>query len=336
MRGAHLPTRRRRIRPKMAAEAPAGRVERRDVDGILLLDKPPGMSSNRALQRVKALFRARKAGHTGSLDPLATGMLPICLGEATKVSGYLLDSDKSYRVCLAFGLATSTGDEEGATEARGIEQVSLEDLRAALRTFAGPYLQVPPMYSALKVRGQPLYRLARAGLRVERAAREVTIHGLDVEEYDPHRPVLGVRCSKGTYIRTLVEDIACRLGTVAHVLELRRLAVSPFPVGTMVTLDRIEQLAATPGADLDALLIPADQALATFPALRLQAPDVARLRQGRGLQSPGAAAGFVRLYGPDGLFLGIGEAAADGSILSRRLWRIPSPDTGAKTGVTGP
>ncbi len=318
------------------AERQADGQVRQDIDGIILLDKPIGMSSNRALQRVKGLLRARKAGHTGSLDPLATGMLPICLGEATKVSGYLLDADKLYRVRLAFGLATSTGDDEGTTEVRGIEEVAQDDLAAALRFFEGPGLQMPPMYSALKVGGQPLYRLARAGREIERAPREIMIHKLAIEEYDSRRPVLRVHCSKGTYIRTLVEDIARRLGTVARTVELRRLWVAPFSETEMVSLEQLEQAVGSPAKAGEALLLPVDRALGAMPVVSLEGLEAARVMQGQAITpsalSKGVVAGLVRLYGPAGQFLGIGEWGVDGRILGRRLVRHPSNRPGVQTG----
>lgn len=316
----------------MTVDARVCRQPRRDVDGILLLDKPEGMSSNRALQRVKAIFNARKAGHTGSLDPLATGMLPICLGEATKVAGFLLDSEKLYRVRLAFGLETSTGDDEGLTEARGVETVGRGDLDAALLSFHGASMQVPPMYSALKVNGQPLYRLARAGREVDRVARKITIHELIVEDYHPRTPVLRIRCSKGTYIRTLVEDIARRAGTVAHVVELRRLAVWPFWGQPMVGFERLGQVAATSMDALDRVLLPLDAALAALPDLQLGQIEAKRIRQGQPLDPidwpvPWQG-GLVRLYGPDRQFLGVGERDALGRVLPRRLIRASEHATG--------
>lgn len=296
------------------------RPARRQVDGILLLDKPLGMSSNRALQRVKGLYRARKAGHTGSLDPLATGMLPICLGEATKVSSYLLEADKCYRVRLAFGLATSTGDAEGVTSARGPETVRDEALLDALATFAGESWQLPPMYSALKHEGQPLYRLARAGREVARSRRRIMLHSLTVEQHDPRQPILRVLCSKGTYIRVLIEDIAEKLDTVAHVTELRRLAVLPFDDDRMYRLEELEALAAEDVSRLDGLLRPADEALGTLQAVTLSGADALALMQGRVVQNPDRLCGELRLYGPEGRFLGIGEARGDGLLRARRLW----------------
>lgn len=313
------------------------RTLRRDVNGIVLVDKPAGMSSNHALQRVKRMFRARKAGHTGSLDPLASGMLPICLGEATKMAAFLLDSDKTYRFRLNIGCQTSTGDTEGEVVAEGSPIPSEECLQGALACMRGPIFQVPPMYSALKHQGQRLYRLARAGREVERVARQVWIHELVVEQFDACHPVLRVRCSKGTYVRTLVEDIARQAGTVAHVAELRRLAVTPFRESAMHALEELEREAGAPtGAQLDALLLPVDAAIESWPVLRLT------VRQERGLlcgqpvlDDAGADCGPLRLYGQQGQFLGIGERLADGRVVPRRLMATREAENRAVT-VAGP
>lgn len=313
------------------------RALRRDVHGIVLVDKPAGMSSNHALQRVKRMFRARKAGHTGSLDPLASGMLPICLGEATKMAAFLLDSDKTYRFRMNIGCQTSTGDAEGEVVAEGPPVPGEESLQRALDGLRGPISQVPPMYSALKHQGQRLYRLARAGREVERVARQIWIHELVVEQFDASRPVLRVRCSKGTYVRTLAEDIARQAGTVAHVAELRRLAVTPFRESAMHTLEELETEASSPaGAQLDALLLPVDAAIEAWPALELTA------RQERGLLCgqpvPGdasAGCGPLRLYGHQGRFLGVGERLADGQVVPRRLMATPEAENRAVT-AAGP
>lgn len=303
-----------------AASDPQRRRQVRAVSGILLFDKPLGWSSNTALQRIKRIFRAGKAGHTGSLDPLATGMLPVCLGEATKVSAFLLDSDKEYRVRLAVGTQTATGDAEGPPVATGPARISREVLEAALRAWRGPILQVPPMYSALKHQGRRLYELARAGKEVPRPPRPVEITGLDIEEFSESAPVLRVRCSKGTYIRTLVEDIARSAGTVAHVAELRRLAVAPFPADGMVDLAALERAAGAGQAALDELLRPLDEAVRALPSLVLEPIEATRLRQGQGIECRGGHdPGLVRLYGPDGAFLGIGEYLPESRLVPRRL-----------------
>ena len=310
---------------------PAVRRSRRDLDGLLLLDKPSGITSNAALQRVKWLFQARKAGHTGSLDPLASGMLPVCFGEATKFAGYLLDADKTYRVQARFGIRTDTGDAEGrpvASHAR--EPVLAEELEQSVAALRGPIQQIPPMYSALKQQGQRLYVLARAGQEVPREPRPVTIHEFAVETYDPLTPVLRVRCSKGTYVRTLIEDLAAHLGTLAHVIALRRLAVEPFGGQTMLSIEQIET-AAGPGAQpslaaLDALLRPLEAALPHWPAVELDASAALRLSRGGPVPPPpGHLPGLVRLYAPGHKFLGVGELKPDGLVAPRRLVaQVPS------------
>lgn len=306
---------------------------RRDVDGLLLLDKPSGPTSNAALQRVKWLFGARKAGHTGSLDPLASGMLPICFGEATKFAGYLLDADKTYRVQARFGVATDTGDAEGrpvATVDR--PPVTAPELRAAMAGLTGPIRQVPPMYSALKHEGRRLYELARAGQEVPREAREVRILEFVLEEFDPLTPVFRVRCTKGTYIRTLVEDLALALGTVGHVIVLRRLSVAPFEGHRQWALAELEALAGPvagpdvpPGA-LDACLEPVAAVLPGWPALELDARQAQRVGHGGIVAvSPGQAVGPVRLFGPGRHFLGVGDVLADRTLKPRRLVAAPAP-----------
>lgn len=303
-----------------AASGPKRRRQVRAVSGILLLDKPLGWSSNTALQRVKRIFEAEKAGHTGSLDPLATGMLPVCLGEATKVSAFLLDSDKEYRVRLAVGVRTATGDAEGPPVATGPARISREVLESALQAWRGPILQVPPMYSALKHQGRRLYELARAGKEVPRPPRRVEIKALEIEEFAGTAPVLRVRCSKGTYIRTLVEDIARSAGTEAHVAELRRLAVAPFPTERMVDLAALERAAGAGQTALDGLLRPVDEALLALPSVILAPLEAIRLRQGQGIEcTANRDPGLVRLYGPDGAFVGIGERLPGARLVPRRL-----------------
>jgi tRNA pseudouridine55 synthase len=298
-------------------------IVRRDVSGIVLLDKPLGLSSNQALQRVRRLFGARKAGHTGSLDPLATGMLPICLGEATKVSGFLLDSDKVYDVEACIGTQTSTGDTEGEVIARSEPTVQEADLERALRSLLGTIAQVPPMYSALKRAGRPLYALARAGQTVERAARPVQIHEFRLTHFDPQRPCFRVRCGKGTYIRTLIEDLAAGVGRVAHVAALRRAAVAGFEASAMVelgTLDTLGRAAAGGWEALDRYLQPMDSPLAGWPAVHLDAGQAAAVRRGQAV-APGVApgSGWVRLYDEQGQFAGLGECGADGRVAPRRM-----------------
>lgn len=300
------------------SNGPSPRVAWRQVDGIVLLDKPAGITSNTALQRVRRLYAARKAGHTGSLDPLATGMLPLCFGEATKFAGHLLDADKTYRVRLRFGVQTDTGDADGEVTVRdGRDAVPPPELEAVLGRFTGEILQVPPMFSALKQGGRRLHELARRGETVERRARPVRIHELSVAGADPATPELLVRCSKGTYIRSLVEDLAAALGTVAHVTELRRLAVAPFEAAAMATLDALIEAAA--GDDLARYLLPIDAGLAGWPRISLSPGDAARLRSGQTVVAGRPGEGPGRVYGPGGEFLGVGDIGPDGRLVPRRL-----------------
>ena len=293
---------------------------KRIVHGVLLFDKPPGITSNQALQRVKWRYRARKAGHTGSLDPLASGMLPICFGEATKFAGYLLAADKIYRVRARFGTRTDTGDAEGRAVESGSPAVSPVDLAQVLERFLGEHDQTPPMYSALKHEGRRLYELARAGQEVSRAPRRVRIAELGVEEADAHQPVLRVRCSKGTYIRTLVEDIAVAAGTVGHVLELRRLAVLPFEEHQMVATEALQDAAQAGEDALDALLLPVDRLLDDFPAVHLTASEARSLQHGNPVAAgPEARLGMLRLYDENGRLIGLGECLSDGRVAPRRL-----------------
>lgn len=288
---------------------------RRDVDGILLLDKPEGLTSNAALQRVRRAFRARKAGHTGSLDPLASGLLPICLGQATKTSGLLLDADKTYRVRIDLGTRTTTGDRAGdVAETMPVPALERPAVQHAVEGFLGETTQVPPMFSALKHRGERLYRLARRGIEVERPPRRVTIRRLDVVTVGPASIELDVVCSKGTYVRTLAEDLARALGTVGHVASLRRLALGPFDGSGMRTLDAVES--AERAEDLDAMLLPIDAALSTLPAVRLGGAETAALLHGQTVGAAGPGAAQVRIYGADGGFLGVGRMNPDGLRLS--------------------
>lgn len=304
---------------------------RRNVDGILLLDKPLGVSSSSALQRVKSLYRARKAGHTGSLDPLATGMLPICLGEATKVAAFILESDKVYRFRIELGSGTATGDKEGQVIATGPNCLSREALQAALESLRGEIRQVPPMHSSLKHRGQRLYRLARAGKEVEREPRIVQIRELEIEEYHPTFPVFRVRCSKGTYVRVLAEDIGRKATTVAHVVELRRLGVCPFPEYAMRTLSELE-MAAERGIDaLDAELFPTDWPLSGYLEQWLTPTQERHLFCGQALVGQGGISdgppGIVRLYSGNGCFLGVGQRLEDQRLVPRRLMARPVAST---------
>lgn len=295
--------------------------DRRPVSGMLLLDKPIGWTSNAALQAVKRLYQAQKAGHTGSLDPLATGLLPICLGEATKLSGLLLDADKEYRFTCRLGVTTATGDAEGEVRVvRPVGALRRERVEAALQGFVGLIQQTPPMYSALKREGQPLYRLARRGLEVERAPRAVTVHELRLVRWDDAELECELRCSKGTYVRTLATDLGEALGCGAHVTALRRTAVMPYDAARMVTLDALRQRAEQGWAALDALLLPADSALPDWPAVRVRGDAAFYLRRGQPVLAPRAPAqGWVRLYEGEERFLGIGQILDDGRVAPRRL-----------------
>ncbi len=293
----------------------------RNVDGILLLDKPIGLTSNRALQQVKRLFNANKAGHTGSLDPLATGMLPICLGEATKVSGFLLEADKRYRAVCRLGVRTDSADADGEViETRPVPQLTRERVIEVLEGFLGAQMQTPPMHSAIKQQGVPLYKLAHQGIEVARKAREVTIHGIELLRLDGDELTIDVRCSKGTYIRTLAEDIGEALGCGAHISALRRTGVGGLEMASVVDFETLEALAAQGAEALDALLVPAGDALPEWPAVRLSEDASFYLRQGQPVFVPQLKdRGWVRLYRGDEEFLGLGTVLDDGRVAPKRL-----------------
>lgn len=307
----------------------ARRRKGRDVHGILLLDKAQGISSNSALQRVRRLFGAAKAGHTGSLDPLATGMLPICLGEATKLSSQLLDADKTYRVRMRFGVATDTADADGEVIARSeCAHVDADAIKAVLPRFRGDIEQVPPMYSALKHQGKRLYELARAGETVERPARQVRIHRLELLECTGQDAELDVRCSKGTYIRSLVEDVASALDTHAHVTALRRLQVGPFDQ-SMLTEAQLQQCVEASGdcRSLDQYLLPPQSALEGWARVSLSADASFYFRRGQALQVRGAPAeGQVAVFQEDERLLGLGEIDDQGRVAPRRLLELRPKD----------
>lgn len=304
-----------------------GRRPRRPVSGVLLLDKPVGWTSNAALQAVKHLYQAAKAGHTGSLDPLASGLLPICLGEATKLSGFLLNADKSYRFTCRLGVTTTTGDAEGEVVAvRPVGPLSRESMEAALRRFVGTIRQIPPMYSALKHNGQPLYKLARKGMEVERAPREVTVRELRLLRLDDEEFECELRCSKGTYVRTLATDLGEILGCGAHVTALRRTVVEPFDAARMVTLESLREWAEQGLAVLDTKLLPSDSAVTQWPAVRVGGDAAFYLRQGQPVLAPRAPSqGWVRLYQDEQRFFGIGEILDDGRVAPRRLLACEVP-----------
>lgn len=292
---------------------------KRAVDGVLLLDKPLGYSSNQALQQVKRLYQAAKAGHTGSLDPLATGLLPICLGEATKFSHFLLDADKSYRALVQLGSTTTTGDVEGEELSRSDVNVTAEQLQAALQRFVGDIEQVPPMYSALKHQGKALYEYARDGVDVARSARQVKIFSIDLISFDmqSQRFEMDVVCSKGTYIRTLAEDIGHALGCGAHLAGLRRLSTAHFRLEHAYTLEQLEELTME---QRDDLLLGPDAAVADLPRVELDADSVFYLLRGQSVWKSGMKiAGLFRVYTEDDRFLGLGELDRDGKVAPKRL-----------------
>jgi tRNA pseudouridine55 synthase len=293
----------------------------REVNGIVLLDKPLGITSNAALQAVKRLYRAKKAGHTGSLDPLASGLLPLCFGDATKVSPFLLEADKRYQVAIKLGVKTSTGDAEGEIiDTRAVNGIVPAELRAVLRRFTGPIEQVPPMHSAIKHKGQPLYKLAHQGIEVERQARPVVVHELRLTACEGDVLEIEVACSKGTYIRTLAEDIGEALGVGAHVIVLRRTATGPFRAEQMVSMARLEEAAAAGFETLDSFLLPIETALENWPDVCLSDDLAFYLRQGQAVFVPRAPTqGWVKLRTADQRFLGVGRVLDDGRVAPKRL-----------------
>ncbi len=297
----------------------------RTVDGILVLDKPLGISSNQALQRVKRAYFAAKAGHTGSLDPLATGVLPLCFGEATKFSQYLLDADKAYESTFVLGTVTATGDAEGPVlEDRDASDVTEGDVVAALRDFEGEIEQIPSMFSAIKKDGQPLYKLARQGLEVERKSRSVVIKELQLRAFrGGEKPQVDIylECSKGTYVRSLAEDLGRVLGCGAFVSALRRTKAGPFSIEDSLSLGALEALKdASEVHELDAFLLPADAALGALPLVRLSESGGFYMRQGQPVMVPNAPrGGIVRVALETGEFLGVGEILDDGRVAPRRL-----------------
>ena len=294
----------------------------RDIHGVFLLDKPQGMSSNDIMQKVKRIFQANKAGHTGALDPLATGMLPICLGEATKFSQFLLDADKRYLVTAKLGERTDTSDAEGQiVETRDVK-VKTPEILTALEQFRGDILQVPTMFSALKHNGKPLYEYARQGIMVEREARPITIFELNFIEYNAPYLTLEVHCSKGTYIRTLVDDLGEVLGCGAHVTMLRRTAVADYPTEKMLDWHALQSLAEQQDlALLDALLLPMDTAVAKLPALILNESQTQGIGFGQRIKfdNPNRLQGQVRLFSHENRFLGVAVIDENNVIRPQRL-----------------
>ncbi|MDF4607440.1 tRNA pseudouridine(55) synthase TruB [Vibrio parahaemolyticus] len=306
----------------------ARRRKGRPINGVILLDKPTGISSNDALQKVKRIYFAEKAGHTGALDPLATGMLPICLGEATKFSQFLLDSDKRYRVIAKLGERTNTSDSDGeVVETRPVD-VTLEKLEACIEKFRGESDQVPSMFSALKYQGKPLYEYARKGIEVPRESRKITVYEIVLHRFEGDEVEMEVHCSKGTYIRTIVDDLGEMLGCGAHVTMLRRTAVAKYPYEKMVTLEHLNELLEqahreeiAPRELLDPLLMPMDTAVEDLPEVNL-IPELADMVQhGQPVQVLGAPEqGVLRLtMGEERLFIGVGEMNDDGKIAPKRL-----------------
>jgi tRNA pseudouridine55 synthase len=294
----------------------------RALHGIVLLDKARGISSNHALQQVRRLFQAEKAGHTGSLDPLATGLLPVCFGKATRVSGLLLDADKSYSVCARLGQRTDTADADGEViEERPVPTLDLAQVEAVVGRFVGEVDQVPPMYSALKHKGQRLYALARKGIEVERPARRVRFDWITVDRLEGCELCLSLRCSKGAYVRTLIEDIGEALGCGAHVTMLRRTGLGPFmDHPRMYTFEELKMLAEEGQDALDRVILPTDSALTGYPAISLDADSTFHIRHGHPVFVAHAPPeGWFRIYGADGLFLGLGEVLDDGRVAPRRL-----------------
>jgi tRNA pseudouridine55 synthase len=300
----------------------SGRPRREIVDGLLLLNKPAGLSSNQALQRVKWLLNAKKAGHTGSLDPAATGMLPLCFGEATKVCPYLLNADKTYRVSAKLGIATDTGDAEGSEiDRQDVPALSADQWNEILQGFMGESEQVPPMYSALKKDGKRLYELARKGQTVEREPRPIRIDAIELLEVAGSRLVFRVACSKGTYIRVLVEDIARQAGTVAHTARLHREVVGDFKAGDMHDLSALEAAAEAGAESLRQYLLSPDVALAGYPEIKVSAEQSQQFRSGMAISADfGSAEGLLRVYDQKAQFLGLGEAGSNGSVAPRRVF----------------
>ena len=295
------------------------------VNGLVLLDKPAGLTSNRALQTVRSLFDARKAGHTGSLDPFATGMLPICLGEASKTAAFMIDSDKTYRATARLGIATETGDTEGSVvKEMAVPALVNQAVLGVFATYTGEIEQVPPMYSALKHKGQPLYKLARQGKTIERKPRKCFIRELKLLKLDANTLEFEVRCSKGTYIRTLAEDLAAELGTCAHLVSLRRLSVEPFEPGSMVALEQLEADALSGALELH--LLPIDSGLPHWPLVRLTAEQAERFRHGNPQSCAADRPGWVRVCTEDAQPLGLAEYTRQGLLEPRRVFNLEISD----------
>lgn len=292
------------------------RKNARAINGMVLIDKPTGMTSNRVVQIVRRLFNANSAGHTGALDPLATGMLPVCLGEATKFSQLMLDADKAYRVVAKLGERTDTSDADGTIVERNPINISEVELLAALPQFRGDIQQIPSMFSALKYEGKPLYEYARAGKTVPRKARDITVYSLELVEFTGDTATMDVHCSKGTYIRTIVDDLGQVLGCGAHVQQLRRTAIENFPVDKMITLADLE--AAAENGPPDELLLPMDMTAMELPALSLDEREVRNFVHGQPVRRSDTGDLF-RVYAGNGDFWGVAERRDDGDLWPRRV-----------------
>lgn len=290
----------------------------RQVDGVLLLDKPGGMTSNDALQKARRLFSAAKGGHTGTLDPLATGLLPLCFGEATKFSADLLDADKTYEATLRLGVTTDSGDSEGLVTATAAVDVAESDILRVLPQFTGDILQVPPMHSALKRDGRPLYELARQGIEVERQPRPVTIHRIDLLAFAGDEVRLSVSCSKGTYIRVLAADIGAVLGCGAHLIALRRTRVGDLTLATAATLAELD---AIPEGEREQRLQAVDALLQSLPRVDLDAAAENRFSHGNPVDLPAGLSGKIRVYG-QGRLLGVGEPGPESRLWPKRLVQL--------------
>jgi len=294
--------------------------QKRDISGVVLLDKPLGLSSNQAMQRVKHLYQAEKAGHTGSLDPLATGLLPICLGEATKFANFLLDADKTYLATVKLGITTTSADAEGEVIAQKPVDVTLQQVESVLHQFIGDIEQTPPIYSALKVDGKPLYAYARAGQEVEIKSRYVSIHQIHLEHFEADELVFTVICSKGTYIRTLAQDIGAKLGCGAHLKGLRRLTSGTFDLKDALPLEVLSELSLE---ELDAKLLPIDIKIQHLPKLTLNAEQTDIIQHGQAIKPNQEIIfnEFIRLYDMSGEFIGLAQKQADGKLHPKRLLR---------------
>ncbi len=290
---------------------------KKNINGILLLDKPKGLSSNQALQKTKHIYQAAKAGHTGTLDPMATGVLPVCFGEATKFSQYLTDADKAYQATLKLGVTTTTGDAEGEVLQTRVIDCDAHSFANVCTNFVGKIAQTPPMYSALKFEGKPLYEYARAGIEIERKARQIHIHSIEIDSFVNDIAQITVHCSKGTYIRTLAEDIGEQLGCGSHLIGLRRTVSGPFSLEQSLT---IEQLASMNEEQKAGYLLPVDQTVTRLPAITLTQPMVDKIRLGQTIKiEHGLEAELIKLYDEEQHFIGLGTPKHGGAIKPKRL-----------------